>query len=1015
MTVSGFIVVGPTSCSRPRRKVLALRRSHNRRSALSLRFLGGCLILQVVQILNRPDAGIGPGLTLVRGQWLGLVIFVAAVCQAAAQPLARWTFDAEHIEGTKVVDRAGGLHGVIQGPVRLSKDPFGALNLDGSENSVDVPNIQLADFPRNQISVEAWVSLDSGLAWGGIVGCFQDNGDFEKGWLLGYDESHFRFAVSATGRLTYLAAASTFQKGQWYYVVGTYDGQTMKLYVDGKLEGTATDQHGDIVYPPKAFLTIGAYRDDDEFFRMQGKIHDVAVYGRALDPKEIESGFSAKKMQTSLPFAFRVPPHARFVTPDSAVVTWETDVPSECSIEFGAGEKLDQQIRDAGSKTSHQITLRGLQPRARYQYRIRTDSSKETNSVSEAFELDNGVNYSVARVAQSPPAYVDDARSRRCSQVAEQILSATGVMRGYCLVLDCNEGQLAYELAKRSELTIVGVDTDPNQIARARAALRKAGVYGSRITLHQVDSLDALPFPGSFANLIVADDPPAGGELPGTAAKLIPLLQPATGVACLGPWRSATQPDVKTRMAQWLGEVKASWELVKSDAGGWVRLKRELPPGTGSWTHQYGEPGNTANSGEGLQGIARTDRLEVQWLGRPGGDFGIDRNPRMPAPLAVNGRLFHQGLNRFVALDSYNGAVLWSMEIPALRRVNMPRDAGNWCADPEDLYIAVKDRCWVIAAATGVLLRTFQVAEPAWRGSHDWGYVARVGDLLYGSSVKQGAVYTDFWGTESWYDKTSGPGTEKICSDDLFALTPERGELKWRHRGGVVINSTIAIAGGKVLFVECRNPDVAALTTGRIGSAKLWENQFLVALDARTGSKLWEQPLDTADGIVVFYLLAAADKVFIASSAAGKYTLYAYSAGDGKSLWQATHDWPNDNHGGHMQHPVIVADRIYLEPCGYETGTGKLVTKDMGRHAGCATYAATLNALIYRGEGARVAMWDIENGGVTSWYNLRPSCWLSTVPANGMVLSPEGGGGCSCGNWLETSIGFAPGRNTAAK
>ena len=221
--------------------------------------------------------------------------------------------------------------------------------------------------------------------------------------------------------------------------------------------------------------------------------------------------------------------------------------------------------------------------------------------------------------------------------------------------------------------------------------------------------------------------------------------------------------------------------------------------------------------------------------------LGIDRNPRMPAPLAVNGRLFHQGLNRIIALDSYNGAVLWSLEIPALRRVNMPRDAGNWCADPDRLFVAVKDRCWVIAAGTGELLRTFPLADPGLRASHEWGYVARAGDLLYGSSVKQGAVYTNFWGKESWYDATSGQGTEKVCSDDLFALASESGELKWRYRGGVVINSTIGIAGGKVLFVECRHPEVAALATSRIGSPKLWENQYLVALDARTGDKLWDQ------------------------------------------------------------------------------------------------------------------------------------------------------------------------------
>jgi hypothetical protein len=60
-------------------------------------------------------------------------------------------------------------------------------------------------------------------------------------------------------------------------------------------------------------------------------------------------------------------------------------------------------------------------------------------------------------------------------------------------------------------------------------------------------------------------------------------------------------------------------------------------------------------------------------------------------------------------------------------------------------------------------------------------------------------------------------------------------------------------------------------------------------------------------------------------------------------------------------------------------------------------------------------MWDVASEKVTGWYNLRPSCWLSTVPANGMVLSPEGGGGCSCGNWLETSIGFAPAPSSATK
>lgn len=73
---------------------------------------------------------------------------------------------------------------------------------------------------------------------------------------------------------------------------------------------------------------------------------------------------------------------------------------------------------------------------------------------------------------------------------------------------------------------------------------------------------------------------------------------------------------------------------------------------------------------------------------------------------------------------------------------------------------------------------------------------------------------------------------------------------------------------------------------------------------------------------------------------------------------------------------------------------------------GCGTYAATTNSLIFR--DSNVTVWDHSGSVKTSWDRLRPGCWLSTVPAGGMVLSPEAGGGCSCGKWMETSLGFIP-------
>ena len=79
-------------------------------------------------------------------------------------------------------------------------------------------------------------------------------------------------------------------------------------------------------------------------------------------------------------------------------------------------------------------------------------------------------------------------RSEVYEQAAKEILDQTGVKRGFCLVIDGEEGQLAYELARQSELEIYVVESDPVKVATARTNLTKAGVYGNRVTVHQFDS-----------------------------------------------------------------------------------------------------------------------------------------------------------------------------------------------------------------------------------------------------------------------------------------------------------------------------------------------------------------------------------------------------------------------------------------------------------------------------------------------------------------------------------------------
>ena len=181
----------------------------------------------------------------------------------------------------------------------------------------------------------------------------------------------------------------------------------------------------------------------------------------------------------------------------------------------------------------------------------------------------------------------------------------------------------------------------------------------------------------------------------------------------------------------------------------------------------------------------------------------------------------------------------------------------------------------------------------------------------------------------------------------------------------------------------------------------------MVCLNATTGDIVWENKINTEDGTITFYLQSTDDRLVLTSSNT-KFHIYTYDAKTGDEVWSKSVAWPDDHHSGHMQHPVISGNTIYLQPNGHNIETGAVVTNNMGKREGCHNYVGAGDALIYRGTSRQISMWSKETESVTSWPRLRPSCWLNTIPSSGMLLIPEGGGGCSCGGWMETSLGFIP-------
>jgi outer membrane protein assembly factor BamB len=897
------------------------------------------------------------------------------------------------------------------------------LSLDGTSNSLiissDATKVKL---PQKDITIETWVNISKEISYGSIACAFQDNGNYERGWILGYLGDTFAFALASkngSASLTNLKSKTKFNKNGWYHVVGTYDGNIMKIYVNGKPEASSKKETGSINYPPRMFYEIGAYHDDNEYFRMEGNIHEVNVYERALSSNEIIEHFSSKQNlfpksgETEMNvFKLASGPKADFISRDSAKVCWQTDAPSPTMIEYGTGSGV-QRLEDSTLKTDHSVILPSLRRNRTYTYSIEVKKNGKILK-TRSYELDNFFNYNLPSMKGITNPFKDKQSS--IGKRAKRILDETRIKKGICLVLGCGDGQLLFELAIRSDLNIIGIETEYKKIQKARRLLQKTGLYGTRFSIQQVDSFDQFPFSEDFANLIVAESFPKILEIANSAETFIHLLKPGGGIAYFDISNNIINGE---KFQSWILNSpsinKTTFKLKKNEKNIRAVIERKKIEDAGIWSHQYGLPNNSAYGGEKLWGVSGVDDFDVQWLGRPGPRFQADRNGRKPSPLYTNGRMFVQGLERIIAIDAYNGTILWSRELSDFRRFNLPRDCSNWCADDNFIFTAIRDKCLRLNAATGETVKQINVL-PAVNKNWDfeWGFIANYGNNLVGSAVKANTAYLEFFGNINWYDAKSGPQSFKVCSDNLFVLDKITGEKKWEYSNGVVINSTITIGNNNIYFVECRDKKVKNSSERRVGKKELWKNQFMVALNINTGKKLWETSIKTVPGLTLFNMAYANDKLVIVSSAKNKYHVYTYDAVSGKKNWYNKVSWYSDNHGGHMSRPAIVGDELYVRPGVFNLQTGERLKKQIPRHkGGCSTYACSENIIFFR--SSQVTMWETNIEKVSYWDRLRPDCWLSTIPAGGMLLSPEGGGGCSCGSWFETSIAFAPKSRKAIK
>jgi hypothetical protein len=198
--------------------------------------------------------------------------------------VANWPLDED---STAIKDRVSRQGTTVSGNVRSRPGILNSsLKFSGNNSVLTIPHRPELNL-SSPMSVSVWVYPERQKQQHIIT----------KGPVTnGRDASPYSILLTASGDLVFSLNTSEgftqlrsvgYEPKRWYYLVGTYDGATVKFYLNGK-KTTSLPVNGRLSDNPLPIL-IGAGREGNGHF--EGRIDEVKLYNRVLGSEEVKKNY----------------------------------------------------------------------------------------------------------------------------------------------------------------------------------------------------------------------------------------------------------------------------------------------------------------------------------------------------------------------------------------------------------------------------------------------------------------------------------------------------------------------------------------------------------------------------------------------------------------------------------------------------------------------------------------------------------------------------------------------------
>ena len=176
-----------------------------------------------------------------------------------------------------------GLPGAITG----DSDTAGAFQSTSGTSSSTSANFP--GYAPSALTIETWVRLTAPVA-GQVIAAYPTGAPSTGQTLtMGINAAgHATDSIVAGGTTFSQTASNVIDEGGWHQLVTTFDGSTLRLYVDGSLDQSVAVS-GSVAWPTPTVWSAGCYATCG----ITGDIDEVSLYNTALSAAAVSAHFAA--------------------------------------------------------------------------------------------------------------------------------------------------------------------------------------------------------------------------------------------------------------------------------------------------------------------------------------------------------------------------------------------------------------------------------------------------------------------------------------------------------------------------------------------------------------------------------------------------------------------------------------------------------------------------------------------------------------------------------------------------